>query len=93
MSHAEDPLVDSHTSDPAPSFTEQTPTNGSCSLDSLKVKLSQRAGSLIDSYKPVGREMWAGEMAQREEALAAKPDGPSSIPWTHIVEGENYESR
>lgn len=64
MSHAENPLVDSHTLDPAPSFTKQTPTDGSHSLGSLKVKLSQRAGGLNDNYKPVGRETWAGELAQ-----------------------------
>jgi hypothetical protein len=33
--------------------------------------------------------MWTDKMAQGAKALAAKPSDPSSIPETHIVEGEN----
>lgn len=32
---------------------------------------------------------WAGEVALPIMALAPKPDDPSFIPKTHLVEGEN----
>jgi hypothetical protein len=64
---------------------------GHCSLASLKVKLSQRAGGLNDSYRSLGKQAWAGEIAQWVEALAAKPVGLSSNPWPHTVERENCE--
>lgn len=29
-------------------------------------------------------------MAQRVRALAAKPDNPGLVLWTHMVEGEDW---
>lgn len=38
------------------------------------------------------KKHWAGELAQQEKGLAAKPADMSSIPGTHMVEGEtNYD--
>jgi hypothetical protein len=34
-------------------------------------------------------QLRAGEMTQRVKVLAAKPDNPSSIPGTYMVQGEN----
>lgn len=34
-------------------------------------------------------DMSAGEVVQRVKALAAKPDDPSLVPGTNVVEGEN----
>lgn len=34
-------------------------------------------------------ERWAGEVAPPMKALVPKPDDPSFIPKTHLVEGEN----
>lgn len=39
---------------------------------------------LFDIIKP-----WACDMAQQVQALAAKFDDSSSIPRTHVVEGED----
>jgi hypothetical protein len=33
----------------------------------------------------------AGEMGQQEKMLAAKTDDPSSIPGTHMVDGEDRQ--
>lgn len=33
--------------------------------------------------------MWAGETVQQVKALTSKPDNLSSIPSTHLVEGED----
>lgn len=72
-------LLESQSSDSARSFTEQKhPPMGHCSSVSLKVKLSQRSGSLNNNYRPMGREAWDSEKAEWVETLLAKQDGLSS---------------
>lgn len=38
-------------------------------------------------------QVWTSERAQQEKGLAAKPGYLSSIPRTHMVEGENRLSQ
>ena len=63
---------------------QQEEANDGCTKAQL-LKLPQSSLTIIKlKYRPR-----ASEMAQLERGLAAKADSLSSIPGTHMVEGEN----
>ena len=59
------------------------------SVSLLPFSIDSYYGLHVEGLKSV-KVVWASEMAQLIESLATKPGDLSSIPRTHVEEGENH---